>query len=123
MLCRVAQFSLPRTLALSRLPPYSSSLTLSHSLSLTLSLSSSLIRVLGLICFTHCSLSREHSSGSADGRDRTRTESSSLSYGGLEVTRVLEMPYELSDHESFRPIPDKRWPSDHLALGATLLFT
>jgi len=39
------------------------------------------------------------------------------------VTRVLEMPYELSDHESFRPIPDKRWPSDHLALGATLLFT
>ena len=115
MLCRVAQFSLTRTLALSRLPPYSSSLTLS--------LSSSLIHVLGLICFTHCSLSREHSSGNADGRDRTRTESSSLSYGGLEVTRVLEMPYELSDHESFRPIPDKRRPSDHLALGATLLFT
>jgi hypothetical protein len=36
------------------------------------------------------------------------------------VVEVLEMPYALSDLASFGPIPDATWPSDHLAIGATV---
>ena len=40
----------------------------------------------------------------------------------LQVVEVLDMPYPIGAHADFRPIPDARWGSDHLAVGVTLRF-
>lgn len=50
-----------------------------------------------------------------------------LSRGDFVVSEVLEMPYDTSGlreakHIKFNRIPNARFPSDHLAVGATLGF-
>ena len=38
------------------------------------------------------------------------------------VLQVLEMPYDPEFGAKFSPIPNKTWPSDHLALGCTFVL-
>lgn len=50
-----------------------------------------------------------------------------LSRGDFTVSEVLEMPYDANGlrepkHVKFNRIPNARFPSDHLAVGATLSF-
>ena len=40
----------------------------------------------------------------------------------LQVVEVLDMPYPIGADADFRPIPNARWGSDHLAVGVTLRF-